>query len=115
MPIRVPIQLRVAVFRRTARIRSAILMWSVSGSQRTSVTFSTESGELPCSEPLLELHHIDDAAPMRAIADLAIAVPGFDLEHQALAVDLDHAADGTHSAADRRRGQGAGLSRPCRR
>ena len=45
--------------------------------------------ELLYSEPLLKLQHINDAAAMGAIADLAVAVPGVDLEHHALGVDLD--------------------------
>src|SRR5713226_3813805 len=58
-------------------------------------------GELLHSEPLLELQHIDDAAAMGAIADLAVAVPGPDLEQHALAVDLDHARIGADRAANR--------------
>ena len=57
------------------------------------------------AEPLLELHHIDDAAAMGAVTDLAVAVPGLDLEHHALAVDLDHARNGADGAADRRCGE----------
>src|SRR5260370_7635278 len=55
------------------------------------------------SEPLHELQRIDDAAAMGAIADLAVALPGLDLEHHALGVDLDDARNGADRAADRRR------------
>src|ERR1700738_2029829 len=61
--------------------------------------------ELPYSEPLLELQHIDDAAAMGAIADLAVAVPGLDLEHHALWVDPDDARNGANGAANRSCGE----------
>src|SRR5260370_24071177 len=58
--------------------------------------------ELLYSGPLLELQHIDDAAAVGAIADLAVAVPGLDLEHHALWINLDNARNGANAAADRR-------------
>src|SRR6267154_1333670 len=61
--------------------------------------------ELLYSGPLLELQHIDDAAAVGAIADLAVAVPGLDLEHHAPGVDLHHSRNGTDLAAYRRRGE----------
>jgi hypothetical protein len=51
-------------------------------------------GEPPYAEPLLELQDIDDAAAMRAVADLAVSVPSLDLEHQALGLDRDDARNG---------------------
>jgi hypothetical protein len=52
---------------------------------------------------------------MRAVADLAVAVPGLDLEHHALGVDLGQAGRGVDGAADGRGGEATDLLRPCRR
>ena len=57
--------------------------------------------ELLYSEPLLELQHVNDAAAMGAIADLAVAVPGLHLEHHALGIDLDDPRNGADRAAAR--------------
>ena len=57
--------------------------------------------ELPYAVLPLELQHVDDAAAMGAIADLAVAVPGLDLEYHALGINLDDARDGANGAADR--------------
>ncbi len=42
---------------------------------------------------------------MGAIANLAVAVPGLDLEHHALGVDLEDLRNGTDLAADRSCGE----------
>jgi len=48
-------------------------------------------------EALFELDDVDDAAAVGAVTDLAVAVPGLDFEHHALAVDLDNASNGADS------------------
>ena len=63
------------------------------------------SGELSYAVPFLELRDIDDAATMRAITDPAVAVPGFDLEYDALRIDLDDPGNGADGVADRRCGE----------
>src|SRR6476660_8568835 len=62
-------------------------------------------GELLYAEPLLEFQYIDDAAATGTIADLAVAVPGFDVEHHALWLDLDDARNGANGAANRSCGE----------
>jgi hypothetical protein len=62
-------------------------------------------GELPCSEPLLELGNVDDAAAMGTIANLAAANPRLDLEHHAVRLDLYNASNSADRAADRRCGK----------
>ena len=42
---------------------------------------------------------------MGAVTNLAVVIPGLDLKHHALAVDLNHPRNGTDCAADRRRGE----------
>src|SRR6267143_2624491 len=57
--------------------------------------------ELPYAVSPLELQHVDDAAAMGAVTDLAVAVPGLDLEYHALGINLDDARNGADRAADR--------------
>jgi len=54
---------------------------------------------MPYSEPLLELHHVDDTAAMGAIAYLAVAIPGLDLEHHAFGINFNDAGNRADPAA----------------
>ena len=57
------------------------------------------------AEPLVETLDIDEAAGVKALADLAFAVEGGDLEAEDAALDRDHLRGGAHGGADRRRGE----------